>query len=149
MHRAPGIPCALSYSGERFMHHSGVGTSRECRGVSAVIARSGATKQSTLVVAPRIARRHYKRGRGWPGHLARRRASRFCPAMTRGDRRGGASLAHSNDELQEARVWLLGIVVRRRSQSRRGRRRAVLKENRGCLKKAICSRCDPPHGLQL
>src|SRR3954465_8510703 len=21
--------------------------------------------------------------RGWPGHLARRRASRFCPAMTR------------------------------------------------------------------
>jgi hypothetical protein len=34
------------------------------------------------------------KGRGWPGHLARRRASRFCPAMTMGMQRATQRPGH-------------------------------------------------------
>jgi hypothetical protein len=47
--RASGIPCALfSFEGEEFQANLGRIASRECEPVSAVIARSEATKQSIL-----------------------------------------------------------------------------------------------------
>ena len=71
--RAPSIPHALCWAEDKCTApaHRAARSRSRIWNQSNVIARSEATKQSMLALS----------SDGLPGHLARRRASRFCPAM--------------------------------------------------------------------